>query len=83
MKIKVKVKTKAKEILVQRETQSDLGLTPSQDLPTYKVSVKALPIGGRANSEVIKALAEYFSVSQNSVVLIKGAASKQKIFEIK
>ena len=83
MKIVVKVKTRAKETSVVRETPSDLGLFPRETLPVYKVSVKAMPIGGQANSEVIRALAEYFSVPVSSVVLLNGASSKQKIFEIK
>ncbi len=70
MKIIVKVKTKAKTEKVEKV--GDI----------YKVSVKQLPIDGRANKAVTLALANYFSVAPARIQLITGQTAKQKIFEI-
>ena len=48
----------------------------------FIVSVKEPPVQGRANSAVIKALAEHFSTAQSNIQLISGFSSKQKTFEI-
>lgn len=46
------------------------------------VYVKAPAIEGRANAAAIKLLAKYFGVASSKVKLVRGAASKYKIFEI-
>ncbi len=90
MKIIVKAKTRAKEDKVERVSQTTLDLVSKnldnkkiEEMVTYKVSVKAVPVDGKANEAIIKALAEYFDVSKSNITLISGQTSKQKIFEIK
>lgn len=40
------------------------------------------PLEGRANKAIVEALAEYFHVKKSNVLLLSGAKSKQKVFEI-
>lgn len=81
MKIFVKVKTGSKQNNVeeppQRLLQADERLNDY-----YTVSVKELPIEGRANDAVLRTLAEYFNVARSHVRLISGAVSKIKVFEV-
>jgi uncharacterized protein YggU (UPF0235/DUF167 family) len=88
MKIIVKAKTRAKTTKVERIEQPTIDFfnkenTKKADLVTYRVSIKEAPINGQANEAIIKALAEYFTVSKSNVHLVSGQSSKQKIFEIK
>lgn len=48
----------------------------------YIVSVKEPPVKGKANKAIIKALANFFDVSQSKIHIIHGEKSKQKIIEI-
>ena len=48
----------------------------------YIVSVKEPPVDGRANEAIIKSLAEYFSISRSSIILLSGHTAKIKIFDI-
>ncbi len=47
-----------------------------------KVRVKAKPVEGKANSEVIELLARHFGVKEISVKIIRGANSNKKTVEI-
>ena len=79
MKIFVKAKTGAKE---NKVTPPLLKLMPETE-EYYIVSVKERPVEGRANEAITKLLAEHFEVSRSQVLLISGATSKRKVFEIK
>lgn len=57
------------------------GIEESQGF--LKIRVKAKPVEGKANSEVIKKVAEHYGVKECSVRIIKGAASRKKIIELK
>jgi len=46
------------------------------------VYTKAPAIEGRANVAAMKLLAKYFGVAPSKVKLVRGATSKNKIFEI-
>lgn len=48
----------------------------------FVVAVKEPPRQGRANSAIVKVLADYFHVPQSNVRLVSGFSSKQKLFEI-
>lgn len=72
MRIFVKAKPNAREILVEKIDESN-----------FVVSVKEPPVRGLANDAIVSALAKYFNVSQSSVKMISGYSSRQKIFEIK
>jgi len=47
-----------------------------------KVYVNAPPAGGRANRELIEFLAGHFGVKKNSVKILRGEKSKNKLIEI-
>jgi len=51
-------------------------------LETLHVYVSEPPLEGKANRAVVEALAEFFKVKRNKVLLISGDKSKNKIFEI-
>jgi len=70
MKIQVKVTPNSKIEQVSRENDK------------YLIRVKEPPKEGKANRAVIKLLAEYFKVPQQSVRIISGIASKNKTIEI-
>ncbi len=83
MKIIVKAKTRAKIDKVERVGQTPLALDEiKNELPVYKVSVKAAPMAGQANEAIIRILAEYFDVAPARVHLILGQSNKQKVFEV-
>ena len=71
MKIFVKVKPKAEKEKVIKI-----------DDVNFKVWVRELPEKGKANLAVIRALADYFNVSQSDIEIVSGSTSKLKIIEI-
>lgn len=46
------------------------------------VFTKAPAIEGRANEDAVRLLAEYYGVSKSSVRLVRGHASRQKVFNV-
>lgn len=72
MKIFVKVKPAAQEETVEKIDEIN-----------FRVQVKEPPVEGRANAAVVRALAEYFGVSQLNVRIVSGYTSRSKIVEIK
>ena len=48
----------------------------------FKVYVKAPPVDGKANKELVEALAEHFKVKKNRVEIIRGATSRTKVVKI-
>lgn len=78
VKVKAGSRTNSVEEPPQRLLQADERLNDY-----YIVSVKELPVEGKANDAVVRLLAEYFSVSRSHVALVSGAISKIKVFEIK
>lgn len=71
MKIFVKAKPGAKEEKIERIDETH-----------FVVSVKELPIKGRANQAIIKALADHFNVLPSNVEIISGHFSRQKRIKI-
>lgn len=49
----------------------------------YTMSVKELPVKGRANAAIVKLLADYFRVEPSCVTIVSGHTSRQKVIEIK
>ena len=47
-----------------------------------RVNVKSPPVGGKANKELRKLLAERFGVTVSSVRIIKGETSRDKVVQI-
>ena len=70
MIINVKVITRAKKTEVKQE--GDL----------FKVYVKAPPVEGKANKEVIEVLSEHFGVKKTSIEIIRGKTSRNKTVKI-
>ena len=48
----------------------------------YKVWLKTAPEKGKANSELIKLLADYFKVKKSAVTIISGTKMRKKLVEI-
>ena len=71
MKIKVKVIPKSSVQHIVETLEGDL-----------KVKLKAPPVQGQANKELVQMLAKYYKVSKSQVEIIKGLTSKNKIVEI-
>jgi len=71
MKILIKAKPGAREESIQQIDEDH-----------YIVSVKEPPIQGRANSAIIKVLAQHFNLSQSAIKIVSGYASRNKIIEI-
>lgn len=71
MKIIVKAKPGSQEDKIEKINETN-----------YIVSVKALPIGGKANAAIIKLLADYFDVSPSLVQIISGYMARTKVIEI-
>lgn len=70
MKITVRVIPRAKINLV--EVQPD---------GVVRVHTTTAPTDGKATADVIKMLAEYYNVPKTSIKLVRGATSRDKIFE--
>ena len=49
----------------------------------FKVHVRAKPLGGRANAEVCRRLADYFGVPVSAVRVVRGASNNKKTIEIR
>ena len=71
MKYTIKVKTNAKENIVEEASGGEL-----------RVRVKAPPQEGRANEAVIETLAKHFDVPKSRVSIVGGRTSKRKIVSI-
>ena len=72
MKISVKVKPGSKQNTVEQAAEG-----------SYVVRVKEKAIEGRANDAVIALLSKYFGVPKNSITVIVGAKSRNKIVAIR
>lgn len=70
MRINVRVIPRAK--LNRVEVQPD---------GTVRVHTTTAPTDGKATADVIKMLAEHYNVPKTSIKLIRGAASRDKVFE--
>lgn len=71
MRINVKAKPNAYEEKVEKISDTE-----------YVVSVKEPPVNGLANKAIIKALSDYFHVSQFNIRILSGHTSRQKVVEI-
>lgn len=49
---------------------------------TLKLRIKAAPVEGKANEAIIEYLSEIFKVPKSKIIMLKGATSKYKRFEI-
>jgi uncharacterized protein YggU (UPF0235/DUF167 family) len=49
---------------------------------TLRIHTTTAPTDGKATADVIKMLAEHYNVPKTSIKLIRGATSRDKVFEI-
>lgn len=49
----------------------------------FKVAVTTVPEGGKATADVVKLLAKHLGVAKSRLVLISGAKSRDKVFELR
>lgn len=49
---------------------------------TLRVHTTTAPTDGKATNDVIKMLAEHYDVPKTSIKLVRGATSRDKVFEI-
>lgn len=49
---------------------------------TFKIKIKAQPISGKANKELIAFLADILSIRKSNVIIISGEKSRNKIIEL-
>lgn len=71
MRISVRVIPRAK--INRVEVQSD---------GTLRVHTTTAPTDGKATNDVIKMLAEHYNVPKTGIKLLRGATSRDKVFEI-
>lgn len=71
MIISIKVKTKSSKNLVEKTENGD-----------YLIFIKEVAEKGKANKEIIRLLAKYFSVVQSSIIIKSGLSSSNKVIEI-
>ncbi|MDW2958503.1 MAG: DUF167 domain-containing protein [Alphaproteobacteria bacterium] len=71
MKVNVRVIPRAK--LNRVEVQPD---------GTLRVHTTTAPTDGKATADVIKMLAEHYNVPKTSIKLVRGATSRDKVFEL-
>ena len=71
MRINVRVIPRAK--LNRVEIQPDGGV---------RVHTTTAPTDGKATADVIKMLAEHYNVPKTSIKLVRGATSRDKVFEL-
>jgi uncharacterized protein (TIGR00251 family) len=71
MKISVRVKPRSSKIAVV-----------VQEDGTYLVSLKAPPVEGKANDQLLEVLAEYFDRPRRDITILKGTNGRFKIVEI-
>lgn len=48
----------------------------------FKVAVTTVPEGGKATADVTKLLAKHLGVAKSRLILVSGAKSRDKIFEL-
>ncbi len=72
MRIFIKAKPGAKEDKIEKIDENH-----------FVVFVREQPQENKANKAIIKVIAKYFGVDKNSVNIISGLSSKNKVIEIK
>lgn len=86
MKFICKVITRAsRNEVIGVEKLSRLGLDfvkKDKDMPELRIYVKAAPVDGKANKEVISLLSEVLKVSKSRIRIAKGETSNKKIIEV-
>lgn len=86
MRFNCKVITRAsKNEVIGIEKLSRLGLafvTQNLDVPEIRIYTTAVPVGGKANQEVIKLLSEALRVPKSRIRILRGETSNKKLIEV-
>lgn len=86
MKFICKVITRAsKSEIIDIEKLSRLGfdfVKKDKDMPELKIYVKAAPVDGKANKEIISLLSKTLKVSKSRIRIAKGETSNKKVIEV-
>lgn len=69
-------------ITVHAKPRSHINAVERLDETTYRVSVQEPPVEGRANTAIVRTLADHFHVAPSLVRIISGHTSRQKIVDI-
>lgn len=72
----------AKDIIVTVLPRSSRDEVVAENCNYLKVKLKAAPVKGQANKELIKFLAKKFGVAKSQVEILKGLTSKDKLVRI-
>jgi uncharacterized protein (TIGR00251 family) len=67
--------------VVPRSSKNEVGKIMANG--SLKIKLSTAPVDGKANEELKKVLAEYFSCSKNDIFIISGKTSTKKVIEIK
>lgn len=70
-KIQVKVKPNAKQSALEKQADG-----------SWKASIKAPPVDGKANAELIQLLAKEFGCSKSQVDIIRGESARLKTVQL-
>jgi len=71
MKLEIRVKPNSRRESVEKQPDG-----------SYKVSLNAPPVEGRANERLIEVLAAFFKVSKSSVSILRGQTGRKKLVEV-
>ena len=71
MKISVRVRPNARRTGVEQQEDG-----------SYRVSVTASPVEGKANEQLIEVLADFFDKPKRAITIVRGGQSKNKVVEI-
>lgn len=69
-------------IFVEAKTKAKVAGIKKIGVDTYLVATTKVPENGKANVNIIAILADFFDVPKSAVMLISGASSKKKKFEV-
>ncbi len=69
--LRVKVKPNSKTVQIQLQADG-----------SWLINLKAPPVDGKANQELVKVLAEFLAVKKSQITIKSGTTSKYKLVEI-
>jgi uncharacterized protein (TIGR00251 family) len=66
------------EIHVKPNARASRLIAPAADATWWRAELKAPPVDGKANAELIRLVAEHFGVPRSRVELVSGAGGRRK-----
>lgn len=71
MQIYVRVRPRSASTIVTRTDES-----------SYEVRLRAVPVKGEANAQLIQVLARYFNIAPSCIAILRGKTSQHKIISL-